>query len=96
MPSCDAAHRALVPLVEKGIQVGTLPEWTCVRGKVAYQVLRGPYELLAAAWAAFPQRALGMARASPRGPPGDVYVCGPMDHPSEPDRMLTILYVPVR
>ena len=96
MASCDAAHRVLDPQVGKDIQVGQLPDWTCVGGKVAFKVLKGPYEQLAAAWATFPQRALEIARTAPRGPPGDVYVCSPMDHSKDPDRMLTILYVPVQ
>jgi hypothetical protein len=95
MASCDEAHRILDPQVEKDIQVGKLPDWTSVVGQVAYKVLRGPYDQLPGAWATFPQRALEVARAAPRGPPGDVYICSPMDHPKDPARMLTILYVPV-
>jgi hypothetical protein len=95
MANCDQAHKFLEPQVEKGIQIGQLPDWTCVTGKVAYRVLKGPYTQLAAAWGSFPQQALGTARSAPRGPPGDVYVCSPMDHPNDPGRMLTILYIPV-
>jgi len=96
MASCDAAHKALEPLVPKGIQIGTLPGWTCVDGKVAYRVIKGSYDQLPKAWSDFPQQALATARSAPRGPPGDVYVCTPMDHPDEPGKMLTVLYVPVR
>jgi len=95
MASCDGAHKLFDPLVEKDIQVGTLPAWTCVAGKVAYRVLRGSYDQLPTAWTEFPRRALQQARAAPRGPPGDVYLCGPMDHPVEPAKMLTVLYIPV-
>ena len=96
MAQCDAAHMVFDPQVGKDIRVGELPEWTCVVGKVAYMVLRGSYDQLPGAWASFPERVLGAARSEPRGPPGDVYVCGPMDHPSDPSRMLTILYLPIR
>ena len=96
MANCDEAHKLFDPQVEKGIMVGTLPSWTCVSGKVVYRVLKGPYDQLPKAWDEFPQKALQEARVPPRGPPGDVYVCGPMDHPREPGKMLTILYIPVK
>ena len=96
MANCDAAHKLLDPLVEKGIQIGKLPDWTCVEGKVAYRVVRGSYDQLARAWTTFPQSALEVARAAPRGSPGDVYVCSPMDHTNDSTRILTILYIPVR
>jgi len=96
MANCDATHRVFDPLVAKGIQVGNLPEWTCVIGKVAYRVLKGPYEQLPKAWADFPSQALDAAGSPPRGPPGDVYLCTPTDHPDEPAKMLTLLYVPVQ
>ena len=96
MASCDAAHKVLDPQVGRDIQIGELPDWTCVGGKVAYKVLKGSYEQLPSAWATFPQRALETARSAPRGPPGDVYVCSPMDHSDDPGQALTILYVPVR
>jgi hypothetical protein len=96
MANCDLAHKEFDPLVEKGVQIGKLPDWTCVGGKVAFRVLRGPYEQLSKAWAEFPSRAIGVARSAPRGPPGDVYLCSPMDHPDDPAKMLTVLYLPVR
>jgi DNA gyrase inhibitor GyrI len=96
MASCDLAHKVFDPQVEKGVQLGRLPDWTCVGGKVAYRVLRGPYEQLPKAWAEFPSDALNAARSAPRGPPGDVYLCTPTDHPGDPARMLTVLYLPVR
>jgi len=96
VPNCDSAHQQLEPLSPKGIQVGTLPDWVCVQGKVVYKVVRGAYDQLPKEWASFPQQALSTARTAPRGPPGDVYVCGPMDHPKDPSKMLTILYVPIQ
>jgi hypothetical protein len=96
MANCDAAHKEFDAVVERGIQVGKLPVWTCIEGKVAYRVVKGSYELLAKAWTDFPVQALAAARSAPRGPPGDVYVCSPMDHPRDPSNMLTVLYLPVR
>ncbi len=96
MASCDAAHKVFDSLVKRGIQVGDLPDWTCVGGRVAYRVVQGPYEQLPRAWVDFPSQALGAARSAPRGPPGDVYICTPMDHPDDPSKMLTVLYIPVR
>ena len=96
MASCDAAHKVLESKVDQGIHVGELPVWTCVGGKVAYRVIQGSYEQLPGAWATFPQRALETARSPPRGPPGDVYVCSPMDHAKDPGRLLTVLYLPVQ
>lgn len=66
-----------------------------MRGKVAYRVLRGPYEQLPGAWVEFPMKALEKAQSAPRGPAGDVYVCSPLEHKNDEARMLTVRYTPV-
>jgi hypothetical protein len=91
MASCDAAHSEFDRHAGKGNQVGSLPEWTRVRGRVVYRVLRGAYEQLPGAWAEFVPSA--MARGPPTGPAGDVYLCTPGEH--EEERLLTILYLPI-
>ncbi len=96
MASCETAHKVFNPLVDKGIRIGLLPDWTNVRGRVAYRVLLGSYDQLPNAWSRFAREALEAARSAPRGPPGDVYLCGPMEHPKDPSKMLTVLYVPVQ
>jgi len=95
MASCDAAHAELDKWVGAQTQVGELPGWTRVRGKVAWKVVQGPYSGLDAAWREF-TIGLGSVQARPNGPCGDVYACQIPDH--EPDggaKLLTILYAPV-
>jgi hypothetical protein len=91
MARCEAAHAEFDRIAAGTIHVGTLPEWTSVRGKVAWTLSKGPYHQLPQAWAAFMREA--PARDA-RGPSGDVYLCIPGDHAEE--RLLTILYLPVR
>jgi hypothetical protein len=95
MARCDLAHKVFDSQVQKGIQVGKLPDWTCVGGKVVYRVLKGSYEQLPDAWSSFASEAMSVAGSPSRGPPGDVYLCTVMDHPKDPAKLLTILYVPV-
>jgi hypothetical protein len=95
MGACDDAHEEFGSKADGKVRVGTLPEWTRVEGKVAWQVLKGPYSKMLEAWPAFMQKALAAAKA-PNGPPGDVYVCNPMDHHGKAEAtMLTVLYLPV-
>jgi effector-binding domain-containing protein len=91
MASCDRAHAEFDGVAAGRVQTGTLPEWTSVHGKVAWSLSKGAYEKLPAAWDSFVKEA--MSRET-RGPAGDVYLCTPGEH--APERMLTILYVPVR
>lgn len=95
MASCDRAHRELDHLANGSVQLGPLPEWTRVKGKAAWIVLRGSYSQLPGAWSSFPQRAAERLGGPPGGPAGDVYVCSPMEHAGAAESgMLTILYVP--
>jgi hypothetical protein len=95
MAACDAAHSELDKLVGKKVQIGTLPPWTRVRGKVAWKVVRGPYSELPGSWMAF-MHEVGSGSARPSGPTGDVYACQPEDHAQDGgSKLLTILYAPV-
>lgn len=94
MASCDAAHAEFDAKVGRAPETGTLPEWTRVRGRVIWQVVRGPYAELAGPWREFTARTMAELRGPPAGPCGDVYLCDPPGHP--PERLLTILYLPVR
>jgi len=91
MASCDQAHAELDHVNAGTIQVGTLPGWTSVRGKVVWSLFKGGYDELPRAWESFMREA---PKDGVRGPPGDVYPCIPGEHSAE--RMLTILYLPVR
>ncbi len=96
MASCAAAHKEFDHQVGRKVAIGTLPAWTRVTGKVAYIVLRGPYDQLPEAWGHFPQEAMRASQGASEGPSGDVYLCNPMDHPDDPSKLLTLLYLPVR
>ncbi|HKV90818.1 MAG TPA: hypothetical protein VJQ43_06465 [Thermoplasmata archaeon] len=96
MANCEAAHAEYDRLANGALQVGTLPKWMRVQGKVAWYVAQGPYSGLPEAWQKF-HHGLGAARAGrPDGPAGDVYVCDPDDHRTDGGRqLLTILYLPI-
>jgi hypothetical protein len=93
MARCDEAHAQFDPLVDGEVRIGTLPGTTRVRGKVAWYVHQGPYNGLPDVWREFPQRAARHFRGLPDGPPGEVFLCLPGEH--DPERMLTILYLPI-
>lgn len=96
MATCDEVHRAYDGLANGAVQVGELPSWMHVRGKVAWYVFQGPYAGLSDAWADFMQKALASDIGGVTGPPGDVYVCDPLDHLDELQGTLTtILWAPV-
>ena len=48
MAECDDMHKAFGPLAGGAIQVGELPDWTRIRGRVAWYVYRGPYSEISA------------------------------------------------
>ncbi|MFQ5918870.1 MAG: hypothetical protein ACE5I4_02335 [Thermoplasmata archaeon] len=97
MADCGAVHRDYDGLANGDVQVGELPPWTHVEGPVAWYVFQGPYSALSDAWASFMQKALASGVSKPSGPPGDVYVCDPLDHLGEAEEKLTtILWVPLR
>jgi hypothetical protein len=93
---CDGAHRALDPLADGEVQVGPLPSWTRVQGRVAWYVHAGPYSEMGRAWETFHRKVAAVRPGVPDGPPGDVYACRPEDHEADHGRqILTILYVPL-
>jgi hypothetical protein len=91
MASCDRAHAEFDQVGTGKIHIGSLPEWTSVHGQVAWSLSKGPYDKLPDAWDSFMKEAM---KHPARGPPGDVYLCTPGEH--EAERMLTVLYLPVR
>jgi effector-binding domain-containing protein len=95
MATCEAGHAEFEKQADGKVHVGTLPEWTRVKGKVAYRVHRGPYSELHRVSGTFPEQVL-RAKESPAGPSGDVYVCPSMDHPGGDAKLLTVLYFPVK
>ena len=95
MTACDTAHSELDPHVGKKVQIGVLPPWARVRGRVAWKVVRGPYSELPASWMAF-MAEVGASGTRVTGPTGDVYACQPQDHAKDGGaKLLTILYAPV-
>jgi hypothetical protein len=89
-------HKQYDKFANGPIQVGELPKWMHVKGKVAWYVFQGPYSDLGpkgfgAFWKKFSEAKLKMA-----GPPGDVYVCSPESHKADKQaKMLTIIWCPV-
>lgn len=95
MVSCDEVHRAYDAIANGPVQVGELPDWLHVRGRVAWYVYAGPYRDMGEnGWQTF-MRKVQASNLKPRGPPGDVYVCDPEDHKGDREAsMITILWAP--
>jgi hypothetical protein len=97
MPICDGVHRNWDPIANGVLQVGNLPDWCRVRGRVAWYVARGPVSELGPAWAAFHEKVAAARPGRPDGPPGDVLVCDPQDHKADGEKsLLTVLYLPIQ
>ncbi len=96
MASCAEAHRAFDELATGELQTGVLPPWLHVQGRVAWSVHRGPYSGISRAFPAFMEKVQTALPGAVRGPPGDVYVCSPEDHPGpgQPS-LMTIFWVPI-
>ena len=96
MAICDAAHQRFDQLANGELQVGTLPSWTRVQGKVAWFVWRGPLDMLGEAWAFFHRKVRAANPGRPDGPPGEIFLCRPEDHRGDgQSKLLTILYLPL-
>ncbi len=97
MTCCEAMHKALDAKANGEIQVGELPEWAHVRGKVAWYVFQGPYQDLSTkGWDMF-WRKFAAGNFTMEGAPGDVYACSPGCHKEDRgEKMLTIFWAPVR
>ncbi len=96
MTCCEAMHRAFDAKANGEIQVGELPAWTHVSGKVAWYVYQGPYsEMTSRGWELF-WRKFATANLKMEGAPGDVYACSPGCHKEDrQETMLTIFWAPV-
>lgn len=95
MANCDVIHKEYDRLANGEVQVGELPPWMSIKGKVAWYVYRGPYGGLGEAWGTFSEK-VHAAKLEHGGPPGDVYVCDPKDHEAdEHTKLLTILWSPM-
>jgi hypothetical protein len=97
MTCCDDVHKQFDRLANGKVQIGELPQWTRVTGKVAWYVYQGPYsELGSKGFSTFWQK-FGEAKLKMDGPPGDVYVCSPECHEKDKQaKMLTIIWCPVK
>ncbi len=96
MRSCEQAHKEYNKQANKEIQIGSLPSWMHVNGRVAWHVFQGPYSELPKGWNEFMKKARKMSSAKLSGPPGDVYLCDPTEHSGDEKNMLTILWAPLK
>jgi hypothetical protein len=93
---CEPAHREWDRLANGPVQVGHLPPWTRIQGRVAWSVWRGPLDMLGEAWVFFHRKVRAANLGRPAGPPGDVFICRPEDHVDDHQAsLLTILYLPL-
>ncbi len=96
MTCCEEIHKALGAKANGEIQVGVLPAWTHVTGRVAWYVYQGPYrDLSTKGWDVF-WRKFATANLKMEGAPGDVYACSPGCHKEDDQaKMLTLFWAPV-
>ncbi|OLE76416.1 hypothetical protein AUG19_02810 [archaeon 13_1_20CM_2_54_9] len=96
MARCEQVHREYDRFANGKIQTGTLPSSMHVNGKVAWYVFQGPYRGLADAWTKFGKELQAMGPGKFSGPPGDVYACTPADHKGSEEKLITILWAPMK
>jgi hypothetical protein len=72
MAECDDIHRQFDRLANGALQVGELPAWTRVQGKVAWYLFQGPYGGMSDLRQAIvhARTALHVAASSPADPVG--------------------------
>ncbi len=93
---CADVHKQFDRYANGKVQVGELPAWMHVQGKVAWYVAQGPYAKLSDMWREFMRKTQG-SKIVAAGPPGDVYVCDPDDHVADSQQKLTtIFWAPVK
>ena len=93
---CAEFHRQYNRHANGDVQVGELPPWMHVQGRVAWYVAQGPYSQLSDMWQVFMGKVQG-SKVPVLGPPGDVYVCDPEDHEADAQRtLITILWAPMK
>ena len=91
------AHHEYDPYANGEVQIGQLPSWMHISGKVAWYVYQGPYAGMPKGWSEFHKKVGSTVKSKPSGPPGDVYICDPDDHKVEAqETLLTILWMPVK
>ena len=96
MTCCTEIHKQFDKFANGEVQVGELPKWMHVSGKVAWHVYQGPYSRLPEAFSTFWAR-FREAKLEMNGPPGDIYVCSPSCHEEDKQaKMLTILWCPIK
>ena len=94
---CSDVHKLFDKLANGKVQVGELPKWMHVSGKVAWYVYQGPYSELGSKGFSTFWRKFGEAKLEMAGPPGDVYVCSPdCDEADKQTKMLTIIWCPIK
>lgn len=96
MARCEQVHREYDRFANGKIQTGTLPSSMHVNGKVAWYVFQGPYRGLADAWTKLGKELQAMGPGKFSGPPGDVYACTPADHKGSEEKLITILWAPMK
>jgi hypothetical protein len=94
---CADVHKQFDRFANGEVQVGKLPEWMHVNGKVAWYVYQGPYSELGSKGFSEFWRKFRAAKLEVAGPPGDVYVCSPECHEADKQaKMLTVIWCPVK
>ncbi len=76
------------------IQLGELPAGLHVVGPIAWWIFRGSHDGMGAAWELFGEKLETVLGHGGVGPPGDIYLCDPEDHPGDWEAMLTVLWAP--
>ena len=96
MTCCEEMHKAFDAHANGTIQVGELPAFTRVKGRVAWYVYQGPYsDISTQGWDLFWKK-FAVSNQKMEGAPGDVYVCNPGCHKEDRQaKMLTILWAPL-
>jgi hypothetical protein len=91
---CEEYHRCFDQLANGEIQTQELPSELHVRGKIAWWIYRGSHDGMGEAWGVFGGKVRDAVGVEETGPPGDIYLCDPKDHPGAWEEMLTVLWAP--
>ncbi len=99
MTCCTEMHKQFDKLANGELQIGEMPDWMPIKGRMAWYVYQGPYSQLgskgfAEFWRKFNAAGLKMTEM---GAPGDIYVCSPECHKQDDQaRLLTIIWCPIK
>jgi len=97
MTACNELHEQYDQYANGKVQVGELPKWMRVSGKVAWYIYQGPYSELGSKGFDEFWKKFGEAHLQMDGPPGDVYICSPDCHVEDKQtKMLTIIWCPIK